>query len=1125
MVTRKDKGGVFVVLKLLLGRAKTGKTTAIFQAMGENGRKRPQVLIVPEQYSHEAERRLCQTLGNGASAWAEVLSFTRLYNRVLTRTGGLAEPVLDGGGRLLLMHQAVHALSSQLTVYGKPSRRAAFLQHLIATSDELKSYCLPPEELISAGAEVDGPDGQRLRELGLILACYDGLTARQAADPRDRLTRLADRLKGCDYGREMDFYLDSFTDFTPQQRQVLAQLMRRAHSVTVALTCDQLDREGLEVFVPARWTAQALLADAREGRVPVTIETLTRRKNGAPEELCALEENLFIEQSVPVSLDSRSVRLLQADSPYQEVEQAAREICRLVREEELRYRDIVVAARTMETYGEILEPVFGRYGIPLFYGRRENILDKPILTLLTAALDTVGDGYEYDSLFRYLKTGLAGVDRADVDRLENYVLRWEVRGSQWSRKADWSWHPEGYGIKWSAEDRALVRELDQLRRQIIAPLEQLRKTPAATGGQLVRSVYRFLEEIQLPQRLQERADQLRAQGNLRQAEEYRQLWGILCGAMEQCADLLTEGIMELREFADLFALMLSQYDVGTIPVSLDRVAAGEIPGVAHREAKVLFLLGADEDHFPLITQPPGLLTEEDRELLREQGMELTPSPDRRLNRELTMAYDAVALPQRRLYLSWPRNREGSQVRPAAFVEQLMGLLPAVTVEKPEVGSCPPAPLPALDWAGRAGADDLLAALEQTPEWNLRARRVAAAKQYQRGGLTRSAVDALYGEKVRLSASKMDTIKSCHFSYFMQYGLRAKARKRAGFDAPQVGTFVHYVLEHVLKEAKDLGGVKNLARSEIKALTDRAVERYVREELGGLEDQTPRFRYLFRRLCRSVDLIVDNVSEELGRSEFQPISFELGFGERGALPPVELTVDGVTLSISGIVDRVDGWEQDGRLYLRVVDYKTGKKSFSLTDVWHGLEMQMLLYLFTLEGAGKKIYEKDPVAAGVLYLPARDLILSGSRKMTPVQRQKEVDRQLRRSGMLLNDPTLLAAMERVESGGGPRFLPVRVSKRTGAVTGESLATAEQWGLLHRHVGKILRDIAGEIATGNIDADPYLRAGNRSYCDFCDYAAACHFEEGSGRDCHRYLYSVKGKRFWEEAGAAEHEKERGG
>lgn len=376
------------MLNLLMGCGKTGKTTALFQAMGENGKSRPQVLLVPEQYSHEAERRLCQTLGNGASARAEVLSFTRLWNRVLTQTGGLAEPVLDRGGRLLLMHQAVRALSSQLTLYAKPSRKAAFLEHLIATSDELKSYCVSPEELAAAGGEEDSQDGQRLRELGLILACYDGLTAGWRRTPGTRLTKLADKLKGCDYGRNMDFYLDSFTDFTPQQRQVLGQLMGRAHSVTVALTCDGLDGE-TEVFAPARWTAQALVAEARERRVPVTFSVLTERKDGAPEALRVLEQGLF--GAAPACGETEGVRLLRADSPYQEVEQAAQEICRLVREEGVRYRDIVVAARTMEGYGALLEPVFGRYGIPLFYGRREEILDKPVLTLLTAALDTVGD--------------------------------------------------------------------------------------------------------------------------------------------------------------------------------------------------------------------------------------------------------------------------------------------------------------------------------------------------------------------------------------------------------------------------------------------------------------------------------------------------------------------------------------------------------------------------------------------------------------------------------------------------------------------------------------------------------------------------------------------------------------
>ena len=484
------------MLHLLLGRAKTGKTTRLYQAMRENGKHRPQVLIVPEQYSHEAERRLCQELGGGASAWAEVLSFTRLYHRVLTETGGLAQPMLDGGGQLLLMHQAVHAVSSQLTLYAKPSKKAAFLEHLLATRGELKSYCIQPQQLIEAGDNAPEGEGQRLRELGLMLECYDTLTQRLASDPRDRLTRLAERLKTCAYGRGADFYLDSFVDFTPQQRLVLTQLMSKAHSVTVALTCDTLNNDSLEVFAPARRTALTLQADAKACHTPMTFEILTDRKDDAPPALAALEQ-LFqsyepLQETMPTG-----VHLVEAETPYLEVEQAAQTICKLVRDG-LRYRDIVVAGRTMEDYAGLLEPVFGRYGIPLFYSHRESILEKPILTLLTAALETVGDGYEYDSLFRYLKTGLTGTSLSEVDLLENYVLRWELRGSQWSREAAWNWHPEGYSRKWTAADEAAVAELDALRRRVIAPLETLRKTQAAPGADLVRVLYGFLEDIQLP---------------------------------------------------------------------------------------------------------------------------------------------------------------------------------------------------------------------------------------------------------------------------------------------------------------------------------------------------------------------------------------------------------------------------------------------------------------------------------------------------------------------------------------------------------------------------------------------------------------------------------------------------
>ncbi len=403
-----------------------------------------------------------------------------------------------------------------------------------------------------------------------------------------------------------------------------------------------------------------------------------------------------------------------------------------------------------------------------------------------------------------------------------------------------------------------------------------------------------------------------------------------------------------------------------------------------------------------------------------------------------------------------------------------------------------------------------AALRALPEYAPLVERMERAARMERGRLARPAVDALYGRRVPMSASRMDKYKSCHFSYFMQYGLKARARQAAGFQAPEYGTFVHYVLEHVLLWCKEKGGVKEVPAGELRALAQAAVERYVSEELGGLEHETARFRYLFRRLLKSVYAVVDNVAEELRASRFQPISFELGFGAGKDLPPVELSVDGMTVSISGFVDRVDGWEHDGRLYLRVVDYKTGRKTFDLTDIWNGMGLQMLLYLFTLEREGEALYNREIIPAGVLYLPARDAVVAGSRAMSEAERRRKVDAELRRRGIVLDEPEVLAAME--EPGeAGIRFLPVKVNK-AGAITGEALVSAERLGKLARHTGRILEEIGRELAAGNIAADPFWRGPDHNACQWCEYAAACHFEEGRGGDRRRFLPAVRGEEFWQ-------------
>lgn len=1090
------------MLKLLLGRACTGKTTALLRTMAAGAEARPQLLIVPEQHSHDCERRLCAVAGNTVSLHAEVLSFTRLASRVFSVAGGLAEPTLDAGGRLLMMDVALKSVAERLKVYARPSRKPEFLSQLAATVDECKSAAISPEKLLEASESVGGEAGDKFFDLSLICGTYEALCEQRGADPRDRLTKLAQALETCPWARGRDIYLDGFTDFTAQERSVLERLLRQAHSVTVALTCDRLEGGEEDVFASARRTAYKLLALAEKVGVKSQVEIRTVQ---APLSagIREIEEGIFAPMLSPVKGAPEGVELYRALSPWSEVERSAAELSRLCREEGYRWRDLAVTARNMETYGPLISLIFPRYGVPVFLARMDDVLQKPILTLVTAAVDTAAGEYRYEDLFRYLKTGLTGVSAEDVDRLENYALKWELRGSAWTQKKSWDKHPDGYGLTWSEADKAAVAALDQLRRELVEPLEKLRLAPEKTGAGLSLTLYAFLEEIGLPGRLTQRSGELREAGDMVLAAEYEQLWQILCSALEQCAALLGNTPMDWEEFSRLFKLVLSQYQVGAIPVSLDRVTAGEMPRLAHKHCKVVYILGADDSQIPAAVPSPGLLGDEDRVLLASLGLESAPRLTDKLWRELTILYETCTLPAEKLIVSYPgTGTAGEERRPSLLVKKLRALFPALPLlDERSLGDGfrYTSPRPALETAGRDSA--VAQALKTLPAYASLVERMERSATLERGSLTRPTVEALYGKRVPMSASRMDKYKSCHFSYFMQYGLKAKPRKAAGFQAPEYGTFVHYVLEHILQRRK---GKEIPTRQQVAEV----IGRYVEEELGGMAGETPRFRYLFRRLERSVYAVVENVCQELSRSDFEPIAFELGFGgKEGPLPPVELEVDGVTVSVSGFVDRVDAWEKDGRLYLRVVDYKTGRKSFDLTDVKNGLGLQMLLYLFTLKDKGKELFGKEIVPAGVLYLPAREALVAGSRAMSEEERRKAVDKQLTRKGLVLGETDVLEAMEHTD--GDFRFLPLRLLSK-GGIKGEALVTAERLGKLERHTRKILGEVAAELAVGNIAADPFWRGPQQNACQYCDYAAACQFREG--KDRRRWLPKVESEDFWD-------------
>ena len=1091
------------MLSIWIGRAGSGKSRRVLERMKERRNLRPQALIVPEHVTHEAEMDLCRALGPTASRCAEVLSFRSLAGRVLAEQGGLSDFTLDAGGKLLTVRLVLQELHSQLKVFGRPSRRSVFLRQLTELMDELYAYEIPPETMYELIAGIPGAAGDKLRDVALIYAAYDGKLRAGGIDRRSRVQKLRDRMADSGYLKGKDVYLDGFSYFNKTEESILETLLGQQCDVVVTLLGD---RQNDNLFYNAVRQRQRLADMARRAGVPCEIVWLTDTPSGP---LGHLERCVFGDDEAWEG-EPEGIELYQAGTAFTEVEYVAHEI-RALTAQGVRCREIGVMARNMDVYGPVLENVFHRDAIPFYLSRRSDILKKPVLTLLLSAVDAVTGGFEYEDMFRYLKTGMAGITEAECDLLENYVITWEIRGSMWLRDTAWTACPDGYGQEMTPERKARLDEINAIRARVRAPLlplsEGLKANASAEGK--AKILYEFAERSGVPETLAEKARELTEAGEHQLAEEYSQLWGIFCSVLDQFVEILGQTPLDGEEFARLLRLVLGEYSVGTIPATLDQVKISDITRNDRHNVRCLFLLGANDHVLPQVSGNGGLLDDEARDLLRSREITLPDATFDELDNELQNIYAALVQPTERLTVSYPvTDFNGAELRPSFLVGRIERLFPTLRVKREDLGFRAHMEATALEMAGEDPDGPLWRRFAATGQYDDVLAAMSRAREMGRGRLSPDAVQVLYGRTVRMSASRMDRLRSCHFQYFMEYGLKAKERRSAGFEAPEIGTFIHYLLENVTRDVMDRGGYGAVERDELHRIVNHYVKEYTLTEIPDYPEKSARFRYLFSRLKRMALNIMDDVAGELAESDFKPIAFELGFGGKDApLQPVMIREADTTLSVSGKVDRVDGWEKDGKLYLRVVDYKTGKKSFNLGDVKAGLGIQMLLYLFTLAESGESYFRKPIVPAGVLYMPARDVILSRDRNITPEELEKDLRKELRRSGLVLDDPAVLQAMEHsaLES---PCYLPMSV-KKDGTISG-SIASAARLGKLSRYVDKLLHQITRELRQGNIDADPCTRGEADSACTYCPFKAACHFDEN--RDRRNWLRHVKDDEFWQ-------------
>lgn len=1101
------------MLSLILGPAGSGKTSYITNQLrqGVDAGQRGLFLIVPEQYSHEAERELCTVCGDSLSLYAEVLSFSRLAVRVGQETGTGGGTALDKGGRLLCMTLALEQIRSRLKLFSTARPSAELQANLLQAVTELKTAGIDPSALEAAAENAPAELVDKLHDLSLCLEAYNAVLAQGHIDPTDKLLHLANTLAQSSVGSFGHIYIDGFTDFTGAEMQIIRALLAKNAQLTICLTCDSLDGDS-EHFAPSRTAARALLRLAEQHQVSTQLVYSEAENDKAPA-LAVFRDRLFSYTSQIFENSDDAIYLARCDSMADQCELAAERALTLVRETHCRWRDIAIAARGFSDFAPTLEAIFRRYGVPLFTPRRESVLQKPVPALIAAAYDIVLGGWETDSVLSYLKTGLTGMELSHRDLLQSYAVLWGIRGSVWTKKDSWKQHPSGRSAELDEDSLQLLSQIDDLRRRLAEPLQRFSKacSRASTAAEQVKALTGLLTDISLPTVLESRATALSQAQQPLLAAEYVQLWELVVGALEQFSTLLGDLPMTADAFSKLFLKTLSQYDVSAIPVSADSVSAGEMDRMRRRHIKHLIILGASDDRLPALGTDSGFFSPDERDELSALGLELGGSGDQ-LSRELSLIYNCVSLPTDTIALCYCAcDCSGAPVRPSFLINRARLLFDMdIKYFDPLTArlSAPETAFMLAAGAAHGGGESARLAFEyfsQTPEGAKRLSELFDRANAARGKLSPQAVTALYGDIPRLSPSKADTFFSCRFYYYLRYGLRLNERESAAFDPPELGTFMHYVLENTAGEISKTVGFKNASDALADELVDKYTDLYISEKLGGLEDKSPRFVFLFNRLRPSVKRVVIDMVGELAVSDFAPLDFELAFSGSGDLPPVEISNGDSKLFITGVADRVDGLFRDGKLYLRIIDYKTGQKSFSLSDVWYGMGLQMLIYLFALQREGQQRYGCPIVPSGVLYVPARDPMIVSPGNLTDSELSEARAKKLRRSGLILNEESIIRAMEH---GDTPQYIPVKY-KKDGSLSEDSLADEKQLEALRTHVDRRLLELSGELSGGSIEPSPCYRNENDNACRYCPYGSVCRFDES--RDKRRYLRSMNSAQFW--------------
>ena len=999
-------------LRFIYGGAGKGKSTFCLDDIKNRSLEeieKPLVLLVPEQFSFQAEKNLIKVVGSTGIKNVQVLSFNRLAYKVFSEVGGITRKPMDTSGKVMLVHSIMQKNVENFKVFKGAAKKKGFVDNVAGVITEFKKYKVTVANLNKAKENLgDNPLLiDKITDLSLIYEQFDDILNLNYVDPDDDLTRLISAFDDCSIFDGAEFWLDEFTGFTPQQYGVLERLLSKAKRINITLPLKSSEHskmmEPSDAFYSIKLTEDKLLSLIENSGTSIekAIELGGNKEHKFKDndEISFLEKNYFAFPYVPSVSKCKNIKVFKALNAYSEVEHVAKDILRICRDENIRFNKIAVVTRDLPSYEKLIKAIFTEYNIPLFIDKKKDITSNPLIVLITGVVEIFTKNFSYEAIFRYLKTGLLDIDKEHIDILENFVIAAGIKGKRkWTEIDLWQEKIEYYFRDYydnekesSGKDEVetlkvekTIKILNDTREAIITPLIEFKEKlkGGCTTTKICTSLFEFLETINVYKTIEMWIENFKKEGAQDLVTEYSKIWNLVMELLDQMVEVLGTETLTLEDFVKVLSMGFSKHKMGLIPPAIDGVTISSVERIKSHDIKALYIVGVNDGVFPRASKEEGIFTDDDRIILKENDVELASDTKTEVFNEQFLIYATITIPSKYLNISYPiADYEGKTMRPSIIISRFKALFKGLIEESNiTIASDGLIGTSGLSDIGRARDmqqvnakiptfNDLIFALrkyledgiisplwvevyqwyQKDPLWKEKSNTIFQGFDYKNEVkmLKKEKVKRLYGDKNYFSVSRIEKYEECPFAYFVQYGLKAKDRKTFTFSSPDLGSFMHSVLDDFSKLV-DKSEMKwaNLDKVWCEQNIASIVEKEASEGSSGyILNSTPRYKYFTERLKRVLKKTIYVIVEQMKNSGFEPFGYEVSFGfEEGDYPPIKVELStGEIVNLVGRIDRVDKLITEGEEFYRIIDYKSGNKDFKLSDVYYGLQIQLLTYL--------------------------------------------------------------------------------------------------------------------------------------------------------------------------------------